>query len=70
LLIENHEFDLIGLKEPLKEFESKPTESVSIGNNNFRDCSALAQSQKVQETFPFKVDSRTNISNDFMIWKE
>ncbi len=66
-LIENHEFDAMGLKDPVKQFESESTQSVSVGNHHFRDVSFEDLFQNPTEALAFEVDATADVRDDSVV---
>ncbi len=64
--VENHDPSTVFLDKPLDEFKSKTTQSVSVGNHNFFDKSALAEFQYLAQAFSFKVEAAADIGDDFV----
>jgi hypothetical protein len=53
---------------PFNEFHSEARESVSVGNHNCFDFSALDIDQKPLETFPFVVEPGRDIFIESVLW--
>ena len=57
LLIENHDFDSVRLKDPLKQFVRESTQPISVGNHNFGDRSCACEIQDGPEACASEVDA-------------
>lgn len=66
-LIENHDFPAVLLNEASKQVESKPTESVTVGNHNLELVSAQNASQYGLKPFAFEVESTPDVFDDFRL---
>lgn len=67
--IENHEFDMMLLKDPFKEFESETGQPVSVGNHNLRDFSSEDEFQNSPEAWALPVDAGTDVRDDSVLGK-
>jgi len=52
--------------EPFDEIDSKPRQSILVGNHNFFDMSLFEVDQKPREAFPFVLESRADVLVDFV----
>lgn len=51
-------------ENPFKQLETKPCESVSLGNHNLSDCSLKHSLQNPLEAPAFEVDSASDVGDD------
>lgn len=60
---EDHDFRPMSFEAPLHQLVGKPTQSVFVGNHNFRDIAALHPFQKGRKAPPFPVDSGSDVGD-------
>ena len=64
----NQDFALKLLVYLFKEWISKSNKSVSVTDDKFRDISRHDLVHQGFKSFPFDVDTTSNILDDFMVW--
>ncbi len=64
-IVENDEFSTRSGDDPLDELCAEPREAVPVGTYNCRDSFFLDGDQKPLEPFPFEVESRGDVREDF-----
>jgi hypothetical protein len=63
--IENHEFAFTLLTEPLNKGETESSQPVWVGNGKQCDISLMYSLQNREESLPFKIESASNLCNNF-----
>ena len=53
--------------DPFDDFGHKTRQAVFVGHHNSFDCSLLDSSQKPRQAFPFVVESRADVFEDFEV---
>mgnify|MGYP007062799328 CR=1 FL=1 len=56
--MENHDFGVIFVQQPLDKFETEPAEAVAVGNHNRLDSSLHTEFQKGTQTLTFEVEGK------------
>ena len=69
--MENHDFGVIFVQQPLDKFETEPAEAVAVGNHNRLDSSLHTEFQKGTQTLTFEVETGTDVDEfvDISLWK-
>ena len=67
-VVENHEFSTVFFDNPSDEFVPKSAKAVFVGNHNLLDISFDCRFQYGSKTFPFEIEPRTNVFDDFVLW--
>ena len=66
-LVSNQDFSTVETDQVLNEFKPKSGEPVSVGNNNCELISAHNSLQYGSKPFPFVVESRADVFDDFCV---
>ena len=67
-VIENHESSAVTFDKPKYEFVAESTEPVFVGNHNLLDISTDCGFQYGSKTFPFEIEARADVFDDFVFW--
>lgn len=65
--VENHEFCVVALEQPLQELHADACESVAVGHHNFCDSAATDGVQKGEEAGPMPVETTANVLDKLVV---